>query len=91
MLDVNLEKPVGGGGIQQHIREHFQNAKKKGIGSRGLPIQDLIKTTKEAITSLATGTQIHQRFSRVRSEAQMEGPRVTARNCSGFTKKSEYS
>jgi len=64
---------------------------KNGIGSRGLPIQDLIKTTKEATTSLATGTQIHQRFSRVRSEAQMEGPRVTARNLSSFTKKSEYS
>ena len=85
MLGTSLEQPVGGGGIQQHIQEPFQNAK-KGFGSRGLRIHDLIKTTKEAIASLATGTQINPHFNRVCSESQMGGHRVTARNPSGFAK-----
>jgi len=55
-LGTSLKQPSSRGGIPQHTREPFQDAK-KGFGSRGLLIHDLIETTNETIISLAQITR----------------------------------
>jgi len=50
-LGVILKQTFTRGGILEHIREAFQEAKKE-FGGRGLRLPDLVDIMKKAITSL---------------------------------------
>ena len=51
MLGAILKQLVGRGGISEHIREAFQEAKKE-FGGRGLRLPDLVEIMKKVVTAL---------------------------------------